>query len=96
MPIESGSYKPMPWIEDAWIESAACRGTDPNLFFPAGTTGPAIEQIENAKAVCASCEVCDECLYYALATKQEYGVWGGMDEEERNIYRKQWVEERGA
>src|SRR5262245_56070614 len=42
---------------DDWRELSACRDTDPDLFFPVGTTGPAIEQIENAKAVCRECEV---------------------------------------
>jgi hypothetical protein len=42
---------------DDWRDNASCRDTDPDLFFPVGTTGPAIEQIENAKAVCRECEV---------------------------------------
>ena len=49
--------------QDDWRAVAACRDTDPDLFFPVGTTGPAIEQIESAKAVCAECEACapDRC-----------------------------------
>ena len=42
---------------DDWREHSACRDTDPDLFFPVGTTGPAIEQIETAKAVCRVCDV---------------------------------------
>lgn len=56
-----------------WREMAACRDTDPDLFFPVGTTGPVIEQIENAKAVCRQCDVQVECLEYALATNQDSG-----------------------
>jgi len=75
---------------DEWRRVSACRDTDPDLFFPVGTTGPAIEQIENAKAVCDSCEAQTECLEYALATNQDSGIWGGTSEEERRKLRKQY------
>ena len=74
---------------DEWRRHAACRDTDPDLFFPVGTTGPAIEQIENAKAVCNECEAKTDCLEYALATNQDSGIWGGTSEEERRQIRKQ-------
>lgn len=76
---------------DDWREHSACRDTDPDLFFPVGTTGPAIEQIENAKAVCRVCDVQKDCLDYALVTNQDSGIWGGTSEEERRALRRQWV-----
>jgi WhiB family transcriptional regulator, redox-sensing transcriptional regulator len=76
---------------DDWRDLASCRDTDPDLFFPVGTTGPAIEQIENAKAVCRQCEVQTECLEYALASNQDSGIWGGTSEEERRAIRRQWA-----
>jgi WhiB family transcriptional regulator, redox-sensing transcriptional regulator len=76
---------------DEWRDLSACRDTDPDLFFPVGTTGPAIEQIENAKAVCRVCEVQKNCLEYALTTNQDSGIWGGTSEEERRAIRRQWV-----
>jgi WhiB family redox-sensing transcriptional regulator len=76
---------------DDWRDSAACRDTNPDLFFPVGTTGPAIEQIENAKAVCRECPVQATCLEYALITNQDSGVWGGTSEEERRKIRKVWL-----
>jgi WhiB family redox-sensing transcriptional regulator len=76
---------------DDWRDVALCRDTDPDLFFPVGTTGPAIEQIENAKAVCRQCEAQAPCLEYALTTNQDSGVWGGTSEEERRQLRKQYV-----
>jgi WhiB family redox-sensing transcriptional regulator len=76
---------------DDWRENSACRDTDPDLFFPVGTTGPAIEQIENAKAVCRACDVQKSCLDYALVTNQDSGIWGGTSEEERRALRRQWV-----
>ena len=73
---------------DEWRDVAACRDTDPDLFFPVGTTGPAIEQIANAKAVCAECEVSEPCLEFALNTNQDSGIWGGTSEEERRQIRR--------
>jgi WhiB family redox-sensing transcriptional regulator len=71
-----------------WIERASCLGEDPELFFPVGTTGPAIEQADRAKAVCLRCDVRAECLAWALDTCQDAGVWGGVDEEERREIRR--------
>jgi WhiB family redox-sensing transcriptional regulator len=76
---------------DDWRDFAACRDTNPDLFFPVGTTGPAIEQIEQAKAVCHECPVQTACLEFALLTNQDSGVWGGTSEEERRKLRRAWV-----
>jgi WhiB family redox-sensing transcriptional regulator len=68
-----------------WRHRSACLDQDPELFFPIGNTGPALEQIEQAKAVCGRCSVLAECREYALANPRlaEDGVWGGMSEGER-------------
>jgi WhiB family redox-sensing transcriptional regulator len=79
------------WDADNWRDVAACRDTDPDLFFPVGTTGPAIEQIESAKAVCRICPALEQCLEFALATNQESGVWGATSEDERRKLRKAWL-----
>ncbi len=71
-----------------WRQNAACIGEDPELFFPVGTTGPAIGQVEKAKAVCRGCDVIDQCLEWALASNQDAGVWGGMSEDERRALRR--------
>ena len=76
---------------DDWREHAACRDTDPDLFFPVGTTGPALEQIAAAKAVCGQCPAQVPCLEFAIVTNQDSGVWGGTSEEERRKLRRQWV-----
>lgn len=83
---------------DDWRNKASCRSVDPDLFFPVGTTGMALDQIEQAKAVCRACEAQPACLEFALATNQESGVWGATSEEERRKLRKQWVarQRRGA
>jgi len=79
------------WDLDDWRGVAACRDTDPDLFFPVGTTGAALEQIAAAKSVCRACEAQSACLEFALATNQESGIWGGTSEEERRKLRKVWL-----
>ncbi|MER6128021.1 WhiB family transcriptional regulator [Streptomyces sp. NPDC001795] len=66
-----------------WLRYAACVGEDPELFFPVGTTGPAIEETAAAKRVCRRCPVTAECLDWALNSGQTAGVWGGTGEQER-------------
>lgn len=77
-----------------WRLKAACREEDPELFFPVGNTGPALLQVEEAKAVCARCPVTDECLQWALETHQDAGVWGGTGEDERRAMRRRRQRER--
>jgi len=69
-------------------ELAACRDHDPELFFPVGNHGPALEQIAAAKNVCGTCPIRSACLAWALETGQEAGVWGGTDEDERRALRR--------
>lgn len=71
-----------------WRERAACREEDPDLFFPIGTTGPALVQTEDAKTVCHGCPVRAECLRWALENGQDTGVWGGLDEAERRTLKR--------
>jgi WhiB family redox-sensing transcriptional regulator len=69
-----------------WQDRAACAEEDPELFFPVSSTGPhARRQINSARAVCARCPVQRECLRWSLRTAQRYGVWGGMEENERQL-----------
>ncbi|MEU9090601.1 WhiB family transcriptional regulator [Streptomyces sp. NPDC087901] len=71
-----------------WRTLAACRDEDPDLFFPIGSTGPAVVQTEDAKAVCRGCPVREECLRWALDNGQDAGVWGGLDEAERRALKR--------
>lgn len=71
-----------------WRASTACLGYDTEWFFPVGSSGPALEQIEQAKAVCGRCAVSTYCLDRALATGQTDGIWGGLTEGERRELRR--------
>jgi WhiB family transcriptional regulator, redox-sensing transcriptional regulator len=71
-----------------WRHRSACLDEDPELFFPIGNTGPAILQIEEAKAVCRRCDVREQCLAWALEAGQDHGVWGGLSEDERRALKR--------
>ena len=79
-----------------WRNDAICRDTDPDLFFPIGTTGQALLQIDRAKQVCDECPVKVKCLEFALETNQDSGIWGGTSEEERRDIRRQIAARRKA
>lgn len=79
-----------------WRDRGACLGEDPELFFPVGTSGPARVQILEAKAVCARCPVLAECRQWALATREPYGVLGGMSEDERRAVLRRRDDRRVA
>lgn len=77
-----------PFVEDddselAWQADSLCAQTDPEAFFPekGGST-------REAKKICASCEVRQQCLDYALANDERFGIWGGLSERERRKLRK--------
>jgi WhiB family transcriptional regulator, redox-sensing transcriptional regulator len=70
-----------------WREDAACRNADPDLFFPIGTAGNSLRQIDEAKQVCRLCPAQNQCLAWALENGITDGVWGGTTENERRAIR---------
>ena len=80
------SRLPGPMIDAwEWQYEAACRDLDTELFFhPEGERGSTRRRrAANAKAICATCPVIEQCRSYALAAQEPYGIWGGMTEEPR-------------
>jgi WhiB family transcriptional regulator, redox-sensing transcriptional regulator len=71
-----------------WRAAGACLDADPDLFFPISSAGPAEQQIARAKVICAGCGVRRECLEFALAQEQVYGIWGGTTSEDRQRDRR--------
>ncbi len=69
--------------ENDWQENALCAQTDPEAFFPekGGST-------REAKRICLGCEVRDQCLEYALANDERFGIWGGLSERERRRLKR--------
>ena len=83
--------RPSTWDDTNWRDAAACRNADPDLFFPVGTTGDAVEDTEAAIALCRRCPVREECLEFAMVTNQRDGVWGATSEEDRRRMRSAWL-----
>jgi WhiB family redox-sensing transcriptional regulator len=79
-----------------WRTLGACRQEDPELFFPVAQTGPGLAQLEQARTICARCEVRARCLSFALETVQDHGVWGGKSEDERRALRRAQLRRLGA
>jgi WhiB family redox-sensing transcriptional regulator len=70
-----------------WRDDVACRDADPDLFFPIGTTGTALRQIDEAKRICRVCPAQIQCLAWALDNGVTDGVWGGTTPDERRAIR---------
>lgn len=80
----------------AWRHDAACREMHPDLFWPLGEGAAARQQAEAAKAVCNTCPVREKCLDWAVETRQDVGVWGGMTERERRGLHRRKARSYGA
>ena len=72
--------------DGGWQERALCAQTDPEAFFPekGGST-------REAKKVCPTCDVRDDCLESALMNDERFGIWGGLSERERRKLKKRAV-----
>jgi WhiB family redox-sensing transcriptional regulator len=66
-------------MTQSWRDKGACRGIDPEVFYP----GDDDDEADEAKAICALCAVRQACLEHALAAREKEGVWGGATERER-------------
>jgi WhiB family transcriptional regulator, redox-sensing transcriptional regulator len=77
-----------------WRDSAACRGTDTDLFFPDWAVGTAKQGIEQAKRLCRDCPVRAQCLDWALDRGVAFGIWGGFTEDERRTIRGTMIRRR--
>ena len=91
-PAPAAAYDAQPWTDlsqvgdAAWRLEALCAETDPEAFFPekGGST-------RDAKRVCTGCTVRAECLEFALANDERFGIWGGLSERERRRLRRRAI-----
>jgi len=71
-----------------WHSRSACLDENPELFFPIGNADTAFHQIDKAKVICRRCEVADTCLRWAMESRQDDGVWGGLSADERRALER--------
>jgi WhiB family redox-sensing transcriptional regulator len=62
----------------SWEADARCNAYDPEIFFD-----PRVRFERKAKSICGRCDVRADCLAYALQTRIDFGVWGGLNGKER-------------
>jgi WhiB family transcriptional regulator, redox-sensing transcriptional regulator len=77
---------PVPPDEDlklAWQADALCAQTNPESFFPK-KGGRNLD----AKKVCGRCAVRSDCLAYALENNEQFGIWGGLSERQREKLKR--------
>jgi len=74
-----------------WMTGGVCAQVDPELWFPekGGST-------REAKALCTGCPVQVQCLAYALANDERFGVWGGASERDRHRMKRTATTPQGA
>lgn len=64
----------------SWVVDAACAEVGGDDWFPEKGS---VYDSQIAKRICRSCEVRRECLEYALANNEQYGIWGGVSPRDR-------------
>lgn len=69
--------------KESWYKEGSCRNADPELFFP--ERGASTRE---AKAICRTCPVIEDCLNFFVKHEQEYGVWGGVLQHSRKVLVK--------
>lgn len=63
-----------------------CKDMDSDIFFPENYTD--LEAVEKAKKICNDCWIKDDCLSFAISTKEREGIWGGTTPYERKKIRR--------
>lgn len=82
----------------SWYDTAACtaKGVDPEIFYPPRDKDLYRQQADKAKSYCygsvgkPSCPVRQRCLWQAINTDEQHGIWGGMSHRERNAFVRKW------
>lgn len=73
---------------DTWIHDAACKDMDTDVFFRSSGIVENRLHDQEAKEVCWLCPVQEDCLDHALRANERFGIWGGLDEQERRKIKR--------
>jgi WhiB family redox-sensing transcriptional regulator len=82
--IEATEHYERPQLNISWMAEAACRGTSPEMWFPAPGD---LVTTRAAMAICDGCPVRSDCEEHAIAAGEEQGVRGGLSEKQRALMR---------
>lgn len=80
----------------AWRADARCFDTDTEIFYPPRDKLLYNKVAAQAKAICNGpkgtdpCPVRANCLWYAIITDEQHGIWGGLSHRERNALIRKW------
>lgn len=77
-----------------WLDAGACKGADPELFFPVAVGVVGQRQAAVAQRICERCQVRRECFEFAMENRQMHGIWGGTTPEDRIRFRRQRADAR--
>jgi WhiB family redox-sensing transcriptional regulator len=82
--------------QDPWVNQARCTTADPEIFFPPRDKDQYKVIAAEAKSYCLGpngntpCPVRLECLWSAIDSDEQHGIWGGMSHRERNALVRKW------
>lgn len=69
---------------ERWMDEAECSKYEPEWWFEDSS----YEERRKAIEICNNCKVRDECLEYAITHKINHGIWGGLPNSKRKLWKK--------
>lgn len=85
------------YYDEGVIESGRCNGIeDPDIFFPSRDKETYKKIAAQAKEYCFGvggkdpCPIRTLCLWQAVESDEQHGIWGGLSHRERNALVRKW------
>jgi WhiB family redox-sensing transcriptional regulator len=83
-------------LDHEWRIRAACATADTEIFYPPRDKELYNKVAAEAKVYCNGnkntppCPVRADCLWQAIISEEQHGIWGGMSHRERNALVRKW------